>query len=84
MEEFLNAYNKTKTCFESKNLGSLMGQDPVQTRHECFNEKKELIGILMSDKLLTTNLINERLNILTERTNKIAQTRRSFLDSYGR
>jgi len=82
MENFLTAVNNAKSCFEKNNLGDLMNNDRKQILHLCYNERKNLASILMSDHLLTSNLIRERINVLHERAENMTAQRRVFLDNF--
>ncbi len=84
MEEFLKSVHKAKACFEQKELNNLMQSDRKDLQHLCFDERKEVVSILMSDKLLTTNLIKERQSILIDRANKQGNSRRQFLDGLSK
>lgn len=83
MEEFLNSVHNAKACFEKYKYEDLMAQDKRVVKHLCFEERKNLVEILMSDKLLTSRLINERVNVIANRTNEVNNARRAFLDNFN-
>jgi len=81
MEQFLNTVHSAKACFEKHNLNAVMNMNTEEAKHLCFQERKNLAAVLMSDKLLTTNLIKERLNVIHENRNVQAEARKQFLDA---
>jgi len=83
MENFLTAVHKAKECFEKYNYEAVSKLDQKASKHLCLKERSQVVSLLMSDNLLTSNLITERLNILHERAQNLTNQRRAFLDNYN-
>jgi hypothetical protein len=53
--------------------------DKQSVQHLCLNERLTLNEYLHSDKMKTSNMINERLNIIKENNTKASAQRLEFL-----
>lgn len=80
MEDYLNNLNDLKACYERVPFNQVMSLENDQLKNLCLQERLKVIRDITSDKLLTTNLINERIRILHERENARIQSRREVLD----
>ena len=80
MEDYLNNLNNLKACYEKFQFNEIMSLSNQELRTLCTEERLHVIRDLTSEKLLTNNLINERIRILHDRESANVQRRREFLD----
>ena len=80
MENYLNLTNALKSCYEKYNYDQVLKLESKDLKFLCLSERKNVIDVIMSDKLTATLLVNERLRILHERENQKVKDRREYLD----
>jgi len=80
MESFLAASHELSKCFNQYNVEQAMNMSKQEHQTLCLDEKIKLNSILFSNQLLTSNLINERLNVLEQREKEATNARRKFVE----
>lgn len=80
MEDYLNNLKNLRACYEKFQFNEIMSLNNQELRALCSEERLNVIRDLTSEKLLTNNLINERIKILHERERANIQNRRDYLD----
>jgi hypothetical protein len=80
MEDYLNNLNSLKACYEKQSFEQVMSLSKDEIRTLCVEERLKVIRDLTSDRLLTSNIIHERIRILQDRENAKVQNRREALD----
>ena len=80
MEEYLNRLNNLKTCYSQYSFEQVMAMENTQIQTLCLEERVQVIRDITSDRLVASNLVNERIRILHDRENQKVQSRREYLD----
>ena len=80
MEEYLKNLNSLKSCYEKHSYEQVIALDNDEVKKLCLEERVKVIRDLTSERLLTSNLIQERIKILHDRESAKVQSRRDVLD----
>ena len=80
MDELLRAYHNFNKCIHRISPGKYQEMSDVEKRSLCINEKIALINILFSEKLNTSNLIKDELEIINVRNEIADNERKAVLD----
>ncbi len=79
MQELLNKLHATKECFEKTSSEEVKNMNNTTLLNLCLNEKIAYIEQL--NKMNNRMMINERLDILSEKQNNHAESTRDYLNS---
>lgn len=79
MEQFLNNVNAVKDCYSKHSYEEVMNMDKRSIQHLCLSERLTLNEYLHSDNMRTSNMVNERLNIIKQNNTNEANQRLEYL-----
>lgn len=80
MEQFLNHFHAVGNCYSKYSYEDVMNMNKQSIQHLCLSERLTLNEYLHSNNMKTSNMINERLNIIKENNSKASAQRLEFLN----